>query len=44
MEKTNFKKHLVDTILQDQLKVRCKDKHSYLCSKKQEVRVFKTGL
>lgn len=38
MKRENFKKYLAGIILQDQIKVTCKDKHSYICSKGQGVR------
>lgn len=32
----NFKSYLVGVILEEQIKVTCKDKHSHMCSKGQE--------
>ena len=38
MKRENFKKYLAGIVLQDQIKVSYKDKHSYICSKGQGVR------
>lgn len=39
----NFKSYLVGVILEEQIKVTCKDKHSHMCSKGQGVRGMSLG-
>lgn len=39
----NFTNYLVDVILEDQIKVKCKDRHSHMCSKGQGARGIRLG-